>query len=160
MTEAEWQDATLPEISLRASGGDGLTIRLRRMTTWSADYSGWAAGDVVTRAGGDEKRHENVLMGTDELGEFARFLRRALDEPRRDWTLSVFDDGMTLRITGDGPTLWRAYCRPVPVPGPGYSRGTFPAFGFTLTKSTMEEAISELAKLSSLLSTLQRRPLP
>ncbi len=160
MAEAEWEDATLPEISLRAAGGDGLTIQLRRMTTWSADYSGWAAGNVVTMAWGAEKRHENVLLGTDELAEFARFLRRAIDQPSRDWTLSVFDDGMTLRIAGDGPRLWRVYCRPVPVPGPGDGRGTFPSFGFTLTKSTMEEAISELGKLSSLLTTLQRRPLP
>src|SRR5216110_3472933 len=125
MSDAEWRDATLPEISLRELQGDGLTIQLRRTTARSPNYSSWAAGDVVIVAGGAEKRHENVLMHEDEPAEFARVLRRALDHPKRDWTFPLFDDGMTLRIEGDGAELWRVDCRPVPMPGPGDTWDTF-----------------------------------
>ena len=158
MNDAEWRDAALPQISLRGSQGDGLTIQLRRISAWSADYSTVAAGDVVTIAGGAQKRLKNVLMGTDEVAEFGRFLRRAVDQPKTDWTLSVFDDGMTLRVEGDGTDRWRVDCRSVPLPGPGETWETFPSFGFTLTKQAIEGAISELAELSSQLDSLNRKP--
>jgi len=132
------------------------------MTIWSRDYSGghFAHGDVLTVSRGVEKRHENVLMMTMEPKYLVDALDRSLARPKGDVTVAMFDDGMTIRVEGDGADRWRVYCRPVPMPPPGATWETFPVFEFTVTRSTIETAISELLALSSVLTPHQPQPLP
>jgi hypothetical protein len=132
------------------------------MTVWSRDYSGghFAHGDVLTVIGGVERRHENVLMWTMEPDELVKALKRSLARSKGDVTVSLFDDGMTLRVEGNGAESWRVYCRPVPMPPPGATWETFPEFDFTLTRSTIETAIFELRALSAVLTPPQRHPSP
>ena len=87
-------------------------------------------------------------------------LDRSLARPKGDVTVAMFDDGMTIRVEGDGADRWRVYCRPVPMPPPGATWETFPVFEFTVTRSTIETAISELLALSSVLTPHQPQPLP
>ena len=152
----------MPPASLRAPDGDGLIIQLNQMTIWSRDYSGghFAHGDALTVNKGFEKRHENVLMWTMEPDDLVKHLRRSLNHPEGDATVSIFDDGMTLRIEGDGTGRWLVHCQPVPMPGPDATWETFPVFDFTLTRLTIETAISELRALSAVLTPPQRHPLP
>ena len=158
----EWRETTLPPASLRGPDGDGLIIQIKQMTIWSRDYSGghFAHGDVTTVDRGVERLHENVLMWTMEPDSLVGVLHRSLSHPKADVTVSMFDDGMTLRIEGHGADQWRVHCQPVPMPGPDATWETFPVFDFTLTRLTIETAISELRALSAVLTPPQRHPLP
>ncbi len=146
----EWHSVLdAPAIAIREPGRDGLEIYLDTMTVPLRDYGQFATANVVTIAGGQEKRHSHVLMSADEPKTFAHFLDDALKRPSGDRTASIFDDGMTFRIQGDRRGSWIVLCRAVPMPGPNDTWETFPEFSFTLGVAALQTAISELETLSA-----------
>lgn len=158
-TPFRWAPAESPLVSIREPGGDGLGIHMLTAMAPEPNWGGivYAMGDVVTVVGGTEETHENVLMATSEPLTLAKRLDEALRKPRRDLTTSLFDDGMTLRIEGDGRGTWTAVCRPVPMPGPGATWKTFPQFTFSLGVAAMQRAIGDLEVLSGFFRAMEAK---
>jgi hypothetical protein len=150
-----WQNLEAPAVDIREPGGDGFVIRMRSRMVAASGYGGilYAIGDIVTVVRGEEERHGNVLMATGEPTVIARRLDDMLSRPQGDLTVSLFDDGMTLRIEGDGRGSWSILCRPVPMPGPEDKWKTFPVFSFSLGVASMQRAIADLEALSRLLQS-------
>jgi hypothetical protein len=100
-----WRDIGLPTVTLREPPGDGLEIHLKSRTVAEGDlkdYKGmhFASGEVLTIEDGEELQH-NVLIGTNEPRQLADLLSRALTMAAIDRTVSLFDDCMTLRVSGN-----------------------------------------------------------
>jgi hypothetical protein len=150
-----WETLEAPVVDIREPGGDGFVIRMRSRMVPAPGYGGilYAIGDIVTVVRGEEERHGNVLMATGEPTVLARRLDDMLRRPQGDLTVSLFDDGMTLRIEGDGHGSWSILCRPVPMPGPEDKWKTFPMFSFRLGVASMQRAIADLEALSRLLQS-------
>jgi hypothetical protein len=154
-TPIQWMHVHAPKATIRDLAGDGLEIQVRAVTVPSPGHGLFATADVLTVAEGVEKRHQNVLLTGDEARLMAGFLDNALRQPRGDRTASVFDDGMTLKIEGDGRGRWSLESRPVPLPPPTAGWDTFPVFSFELSAAAIQRAIAELELLSTFLSTTQ-----
>ena len=151
----QWIDISAPRAVIREPASDGLEIHVRAMTLPIPDYGHFAKADVITVTHGVEMRHENVLLSGDEARTIARFLDAALKRPRGDRTASLFDDGMTVRIEGDGHGRWSIECRPVPLPSPTSTWETFPVYSFERGVAALQRAIADLETLSAHLTRLR-----
>jgi len=153
--EMPWRDLTLPTVTLREPRGDGLEIHMKSRTVAEGDlkdYKGmhFASGEVVTIEDGQELQH-NVLMGTDEPRQLADLLSRALTTATIDRTVSLFDDCMTLRVSGNAEATWTITCRPVPLAPPGATWRIFREFSFEVGREEIEQARRSLWDLAALL---------
>lgn len=153
--EMPWRDLSLPTVTLRGPQGDGLEIHMKSRTVAEGDlkdYKGmhFAWGQVVTSEDGEELQH-NVLMGTDEPRQLADLLSRALTTATIDRTVSLFDDCMTLRVSGNAEATWTITCRPVPLPPPRATWRTFPEFTFEVGPQEIEDARRSLWELAAVL---------
>lgn len=152
----EWRDIAAPVVKLREPDRDGLELHVRQVTVpREGFYGSYALGDVVTVSSGSLERHENVFLSRREPMRLAGWLEAALKSPRRARILSTFDDGMTLRIQGDGQDSWTVECRPVPLPRPSDTWKSFPHFSFRLTAASIQRAISELKALARALPPME-----
>jgi hypothetical protein len=148
----KWTDVDAPAVAIRSPGSDGLEIRVRKATVREPDYGDFAVAEVTTIAEGEAKRHDDHLLIGDEAGNLAGALWSALKKPQSDRTVALFDDGLTLRIEGDGAGRWTVACRPVPLPDPPDAWKTFPVYSFSLDAAALERAAVELERLSQFLA--------
>jgi hypothetical protein len=151
-SDLEWRDITVPAVILHEPQGDGLEIhvRSRGVTHDKDDGIRYAVGQVVTIVRGTEQRHENVLIGTKDPTHLANLLA-AGTKSAVDRTVSLFDDGMTIRIERSGPETWTLICRPISLPPSDATWKTFPEFSFTVGSQTLQQARRELGQLAGLL---------
>jgi len=156
--ELQWVHVHAPDAAIREPGADGLELHVRATTVPGPTPGNFAVADVTTIAHGVEKQHENVLISGDDPGDLARLLDAALKTPVGDRTASLFDDGMTFRIEGDGHGRWSVECRPVNAPSPDDSSDTFPTFSFELGTAAMQQAIAELEAVSAALTNVRANP--
>ena len=148
----EWVDIDAPAAVLREADSDGLVINVRSMTLPLASYGDFYLADVTAVARGILTVHNHVLLTGDEAGMLAGRLDDALKRPASDRTVSLFDDGMTMKLEGDGHGRWLVECRPVPLPPPNATWDTFPVYSFGLGAAAMQRAIADLERLSEVLA--------
>ena len=148
-----WSDIRAPVVTLHDPDADGLELQVEARTEPESWYRGlhFATGRVTTIVRGEREDHEHVLLTTKEPVIIADFVGRVLREGRADRTVSVFDDGMTIRAKREHNDVWSVTCRPVPPPPPGATWKTFPEFTFTIGKSSLERAGQQLVELAKVL---------
>jgi len=112
-------------------------------------YSGYARGYVATIAEGTAQRHENVLMDIADPWHLADLLANAVTRSTTDRTISLFDDGITLRIDRLDDETWRITCRPVPLPPRDSNWKSFPEFSFVVGRTELERARREAGALAA-----------
>jgi hypothetical protein len=147
----EWRDVIVPSVIFRAPQGDGLEIHVSSRTVPETDYQGqgFAMGRVVTIAEGIQQNHENVLMGTTDPWVLANLLGDAASKSTIDRTISLFDDGMTIRIERFVDEMWSVTCRPISLPPPDADWKTFPEFTFVVNRTSLERARREAGVLGA-----------
>ena len=94
----EWQPLVAPPAAIRDPDGDGLELKIESRTIPERNYGTYAMGQVTTIVAGTTANHQNVLLATDEPSKIADLLVRALSDGDLDRTISIFEDGMTMRI--------------------------------------------------------------
>lgn len=133
----------------RGPDGDGLEIHIQCRTVPEVGYGNYAMGYVATVAGGAEVRHEDVLMDIADPSVLADLLTRATTSAAIDRTISLFEEGMTLRLERIDDETWNVICRPIPLPPPDASWKSFPEFSFVAGRSALERARREASVLAA-----------
>jgi len=152
-SEVQWREIKAPPVAIGEADGDGLRIRVVSLSVPMPNFSRLAMAEVTTINGGQASRHQNALISAHEVRHLADALRFALSSPDRDGTVSLFDDGMTLRIEGFGDR-WTVTCRNVPSPPPGAKWSAFPEYSFEIGQQALRAAIAELGDLYMALAAM------
>ena len=147
----QWRDVVVPSVIFRGPQGDGLEIHVSSRTLPEIDYQGlhFAMGRVVTIVGRTQQNHENVLMEITDPSILADLLGEAASKSTSDRTISLFEDGMTLRIDRFVDETWNVTCRPISLPPPGAGWKTFPEFSFVVDRTSLERARREAGALGA-----------
>ncbi len=147
----EWRPLVAPPAAIRDPDGDGLELNVESRTVPEKDHGTYAMAQLTTVVSGNPAQHQNVLLHTDEPSRIADLLARALSDGDLNRTISIFDDGMTMRIERDGVDRWSVTCRPIPMPPPDARWSGFPAFAFRIHRAALEHARQQLNELSRIL---------